>query len=114
VLFSKHSQTATKGKGRQMNKLEAKAAELIELAKKQGVNAVITYQTEHYIFIDYNKTISSVLSYTYTGKVSVKSWEDFGPATKRRAISQKNLPFYLEGYEETRKRVEQILERVGA
>jgi hypothetical protein len=96
-----------------MNNLEAKAAELIAMAQGVGISAKITHQTENYIYIDYTNTIGSVISHTFTGRVSVKSWENLGGGARRYAISQKNLPFYLKGYKETLESLGEFLEKAG-
>jgi hypothetical protein len=100
-----------------MDKLQDKATELIAMAESQGITAKISYQSEHYIYLDYSDRISSHISYTYTGKVSVKSWEDWG--YRRNAISTKNLATYLQDYAQTKKDLAQLkatreLEKAGA
>jgi hypothetical protein len=74
-----------------MNALEIKAAELVAIAEKLGIDTQVQIQGEHLIYVRFLGTpITSLLVYTETGKANVKSWEQ--RPSKIEPISLKNLP----------------------
>lgn len=72
-----------------MNALEAKAIELAEMAKGYGLNPEIDVRGDWLVYITYKSRFYSQVSYTDTGKVSVKSWESNG--VRRESVALKHL-----------------------
>jgi hypothetical protein len=90
-----------------MNNKEAKAAELVELAREFGFEP----QVEHYAYyssVRYNHNLVSRIILTDTGKASVKSWDRCGRASE--SVSLKALPDYLRFYSNVAaKRAEKVI-----
>lgn len=76
--------------------LQAKAEELIALSETYGLKAKISLASGLAVWVDYNNHLHSVVSFTDTGKVSVKSYDRVGGRTEN--VSLKNLPDYLKFY----------------
>jgi hypothetical protein len=93
-----------------MNKLQEKANELVALGESYGYAPEIdpSGNGEHYVYVFYNNSIGSLLSFTETGKVRVESWER---GRKRTNISLTNLASHLQGYKETQKHFEELRKR---
>jgi hypothetical protein len=75
-----------------MNKLEEKAAELIALAKDNGLEAASRKRGEDIIDIEYftkRARIQTLITYTETGRVKVDTWE--WTAKKRETVPAKYL-----------------------
>jgi hypothetical protein len=91
-----------------MNKLQEKANELVALGESYGYAPEIDPANEHFVYVFYNNSIGSLLSFTETGKVRVESWER---GRKRTNISLTNLASHLQGYKETQKHFEELRAR---
>jgi hypothetical protein len=91
-----------------MNKLEEKVAELVALGESYGYTPEIDTANKHFVYVFYNNSIGSLLSFTETGKVRVESWER---GRKRTNISLTNLASHLQGYKETQKHFEELRAR---
>jgi hypothetical protein len=72
-----------------MNALEAKAYELADMAKAHGLEPKIEVRGDWIVYITYKSRFFSQISYTDTGKVSVKSWESNG--VRRESVALKHL-----------------------
>jgi hypothetical protein len=89
-----------------MDKLQDKARELVALGESYGYTPEIDpTENGNFVYVFYNNSIGSLLSFTETGKVKIESWER---GRKRTNISLKNLPEHLQGYKETQKHFEQL------
>jgi hypothetical protein len=77
-----------------MNKLEEKAEELANMARQYGLEPVIQKHGDWYVNVDYHKSFYSHVSYTDTGRVSVKTWEKV--FSKWESVALKSLDEYLE------------------
>lgn len=76
-----------------MNALEAKALELSELAKSYGLEPKMQVRGDWLVYLDYTHNLHSAITFTDTGRVSVKSWERWG--RKNESVSFKSLDSYL-------------------
>jgi hypothetical protein len=76
-----------------VNTLETKATELAELAKSYGLDPKIQVRGDWLVYVDYTHNLHSAITFTDTGRVSVKSWERFG--RKSESVSLKSLDSYL-------------------
>jgi hypothetical protein len=86
-----------------MNKLQEKAAELIAIGESYGLEPQVSRASDFFVCVDYNQSLYSQISFTETGKVSVKSFERYGRKTE--SVSLKSLSDYLRFFgEEKRKR----------
>ena len=83
-----------------MNALEAKAVELSDLAKTYGLEAKMDVRGDWLVYLDYTHNLSSVITYTETGKVRVESYQ-FG--RRKEKVSLKNLDEYLQWASEAKK-----------
>ena len=77
-----------------MNALEAKALELSELAKGYGLEPKMQVRGDWVVYLDYSFTFYSVITFTDTGKVSVKSWERIGG--RRESVALRSIEEYLQ------------------
>jgi hypothetical protein len=75
---------------------QAKADELIVMAKELGLDAKITWISGLSYMVTYNQNLWSTISYTNTRKVSVQSFER--AYRKNNKVSFKNLPEYIAFY----------------
>lgn len=96
---------------KEMNPLEIKAAELIDLAKDFGLDPEVRVTGDFQILIYYTdlKNLGTEITYTDKGRVSVKSWERNG--RRHDSVATKSLADYLAYHA---KRATQRAERVGA
>jgi hypothetical protein len=86
-----------------MNKLQEKATELIAMGESYGLEPQISRASDFFVCVDYNGNLYTQISFTQTGKVSVKSFERVGRRTEN--VSLKALSDYLRFFgEEKRKR----------
>ena len=98
-----HSQPGYKGKGYKMNKLQEKAVELIAMGESYGLDPEVSRESDFLVCVDYNQNLYTQISFTQTGKVSVKSFNRVGRRTEN--VSLKALGDYLRFFgEEKRKR----------
>jgi hypothetical protein len=86
-----------------MNKLQEKATELIAMGESYGLEPQITTASDFLVCVDYNQKLHTEISFTETGKVSVKSFQRLGRKTE--SVSLIALSDYLRFFgEEKRKR----------
>jgi hypothetical protein len=85
-----------------MNALEAKAVELSDLAKTYGLEPKIDIRGDWLVYLDYAHNLSSVITYTETGKVRVESY-DFHGGRRKEKVSLKNLDEFLQWAGEAKK-----------
>ena len=76
-----------------MNALEAKAVELAEMAKTYGYLPEVDVVADHTAYVDFKNGIKSILTFTNSGRVSVKSFERIGAAKK--SIATRELQYHL-------------------
>ena len=84
-----------------MNALEAKAIELADMAKAHGLNPEIDVRGDWVVFVSYRRGTCSQVSYTNTGKVSVKTYWNNG--RRRETIALKHLDEFLKYEGEAKK-----------
>ena len=78
-----------------MNDLTAKSLELVSLAREYGITPAVQVNINS-ATVRYNNRLYSVLTFTDTGKVSVKTWDKTG--SKHESVSKKVLGEYLAFY----------------
>ena len=85
-----------------MNKLQEKATELIAMGESYGLEPEVSRQGDFLVCVDYNQNLYSQISFTKTGKVSVKSFERLGRKTE--TVSLKALSDYLRFFGEVKRK----------
>ena len=85
-----------------MNALEAKAVELSELAKTYGLEPKMDVRGDWVVWVEYNFNLYSQITFTDTGKVSVKSWDSHG-GRRRESVALRNLDEVLQWAGEQKK-----------
>lgn len=78
------------------NKLEAKAAELVAMAKEYGIEATVDSVGGHTVYVHYNRVLSSVIAESHKGNVLVRSYDQVGRRSDYVAL--RSLPSYLDFY----------------
>lgn len=89
-----------------MNALEAKALELSELAKGYGLEPKIEVRGDWVAWVEYNFNLYSQITFTDTGKVSVKSWDSHG-GRRRESVALRNLDEFLQYAGEQKKKADE-------
>jgi hypothetical protein len=91
-----------------MNKLQEKAAELLDLANQQNNPGNVVWINGASVLIEYSGNLYSRITLTETGRARVESWESAGRKTEN--ISLKALPDYLRYHAE---RLQEQKEKAG-
>lgn len=81
-----------------MNKLEAKAAELVEMAGDYGIDAEVETVGDHTVYVRFNKNLTSIITIGYKGHAIVKSYDQAG--RRRDFVALRSLRSYLKFYAE--------------
>ena len=76
-----------------MNALEIKAVELAEMSKNFGYLPEVDVVADHTAYVDFKNGIKSIITFTNSGKVNVKSFERIG--TAKKSIANRDLQYHL-------------------